>query len=119
MVPDEQQTTGPRPEQGASPAPPPGPTSESPAERADLPAVPPKQVPPIPEGGVSWEERRKGLPPEVVTTPDERLYAERFASEWQEVDRPSPAWEPAPEQAPSVLAPDWPPKLVPQPPARR
>ncbi|HET7036359.1 MAG TPA: hypothetical protein VFI42_11820 [Thermomicrobiaceae bacterium] len=118
MAPEEQQSKEPRPDQGSSPYPPPGPTTESPSERADLPAVPPKQVPVIPEGGVSGEERRKGLPPEVVGTPDERLYAERFASERQEIDRPSPAWEPAPRHAPDDMAPNWPPKLEPQPPAR-
>lgn len=90
--------------QGSSPAAPP--TDAAAAPEQNIPSPPPKSEPPIPEGGVSWEERRKGLPPEEAENLDEALYAERFASEHQRVDDPNPAWEPA-NESPEV--PDWPP----------
>ena len=93
--------------EGSTPAAPPANASSMP-QQPDLPA-PPKSEPPLPQGGVSWEERRKGLPPEVVENPDEALYAERFASEQQEVNELNPAWKPI-AGSPANAAPDWPPK---------
>jgi hypothetical protein len=91
--------------QGSSPGAPPASAGAMP-QRQDLPSPSPKSEPPLPEGGVSWEERRKGLPPEEVENLDEALYAERFASEQQTVNDPNPAWRPTRE---SPEAPDWPP----------
>lgn len=96
--------------EGSSPGAPPASAGEMP-QRTELPSPPPKSVPPIPEGGVSWEERRKGLPPEEVENPEEQLYAERFASEEQKFNQPGPEWKPVEESRPAQIAPDWPPPL--------
>ncbi len=43
-------------------------------------------------GGVSWEERRKGLPPERPKGPDWAIWAERYASERQTYNLPGVSW---------------------------
>lgn len=44
-------------------------------------------------GGVSWEERRKGLPPEVPKGPDWAIWTERYASQRQTYNLPEASWE--------------------------
>ena len=49
---------------------------------------------PSPQGGVSWEEVRKGQPPRVVKNPDQRIWSDRFTSELQMVNMPGGRWQP-------------------------
>jgi hypothetical protein len=114
-VPDQKPIEEPHTNQGTAPFPPPGPTGVTPSGRADLPPAPPKSEPPIPEGGVSWEELRKGLPPTPITNPDQQLYAERFESQEQAIGQPNPAWRPAPQANPAHMPPDSPPRIEPPP----
>ncbi|CCF84369.1 hypothetical protein [Nitrolancea hollandica] len=43
-------------------------------------------------GGVSWEERRKGLPPERPKGPDWAIWAERYVSQRQTYNLPEVSW---------------------------
>ena len=43
-------------------------------------------------GGVSWEERRKGLPPERAEGPDQAIWVERYTSQRQTYNLPEVSW---------------------------
>ena len=66
---------------------------------SDLPATKAGEVdaglagPPV-QGGVSWEEVRKGQPPRVVKNPDQRIWSDRFTSELQMVNMTDGRWKP-------------------------
>lgn len=43
-------------------------------------------------GGVSWEERRKGLPPLRPEGPDQAIWMERYTSQRQTYNLPEVSW---------------------------
>jgi hypothetical protein len=82
------------PREGTSPARAPREDQPEP-EEADITPAEWHQVPNADgQGGVSWEELRKGqAPPPESETAESRLWDDRHASERQEVDSPEDSWQ--------------------------
>ncbi|ACZ39474.1 hypothetical protein [Sphaerobacter thermophilus] len=49
---------------------------------------------PPPQGGVSWEEARKGQAPKTIKNPDEALLYDRYTSQFTIVNMPGATWRP-------------------------
>jgi hypothetical protein len=97
-------------EEGESPFSPPGPRNAPAAQPEQGQEHVPEWSGDDPHGGVSWEELRKGLPPEGdVNDPEAATHNERFASERQALGIPDGTWQPVEADTPADRAPDWPP----------
>ncbi len=80
-------------QQGTSPG---TPQRIDPTAVGQTPQPPPEAEPAVyGVGGVTWEERRKGLPPQQPRNPDEWIWNDRFTSEMEAIGLPNPAWRDA------------------------